>query len=309
MTRWIDFARLARLPNAFTIVSNVLVAQLFFAGSWSWQLLFVVPISLACYFYGMLRNDLLDLDADRAARPERPLPSQAVSVISAKRITQVLLVLAFGGGLAFSLLTGEYVFLVLLLLLLGLTEIYNRGAKEYWFGNLVMGGCRTVNALLVTSHLFSDAQLVDGWKSPWLYAAGIGAYVVGVTQFARNEEGVSKVRDLLVGLSIMIAGLALVFVVSTQTAAIVNARDQLMLLAIFAALLMPVIRSCSAALLNPQPGLVQRSIGTCLRSIIVVDAFACYVLRTTQPWMAILIMLMLLPNLLLSLKIRASWRG
>ena len=86
--------RIVRLPNVITAASNSL-AGAFCAGvalkDWP-TLAGLAFVSMAIYASGILFNDLFDLEEDRRERPERPLPSGAVSVRTVAILGIVLMV-------------------------------------------------------------------------------------------------------------------------------------------------------------------------------------------------------------------------
>jgi len=299
-------AKLVRLPNAFTVISNVLTAPLFFAGSWDWHLIWLLPISLASYGYGMVRNDILDYSRDCELRSDRPLPRELVSIGFAKRLAGALLLVMALLGAGFFLVTREVAFVLCLASLFVCMEWYNRHAKHYWYGGVVMGACRLFNILMVSSYLI--VWTPDVFLRPWplAYPVAVGLYVFGVTQFARNEEGTSRWGDLISGLLLILLSIGMLFWAVAEKSVLANGRNTVLLFVVFLALLMPVFRACLAALLNPAPSLVQRSVGVCLRSLIVLDAFAVYLLAPDQPWQSLLVLLLLVPNLAVGLRIRSS---
>jgi len=77
-----DYLILVRLPNLFTLPSNVLVGY-FMVSSMTMtsyvQILLLVTISILLYCVGLILNDLCDYSIDKKERPDRPLASGKVS--------------------------------------------------------------------------------------------------------------------------------------------------------------------------------------------------------------------------------------
>jgi len=151
----------------------------------------------------MVWNDFFDVVQDRRERPHRPIPSGRIS----RRAAGVLAILLSAAGLGFAggcwpavgpapaALVGGILFFVLL---------YNGWLKRTPLGPLGMGACRFLNVLLGLS--------VAGWPTePWmLHLAGVvGAYIAGVTWFARKEAAASDRRQLSAALGIMLLAAAL----------------------------------------------------------------------------------------------------
>ena len=84
----LPYLRLFRISNIFTVIADTTAAFLLVHGSLSpaggWLSLMVA--SCLIYTAGMILNDVFDLEVDQQQRPERPLPSGAIPVTTAKRL-------------------------------------------------------------------------------------------------------------------------------------------------------------------------------------------------------------------------------
>jgi 4-hydroxybenzoate polyprenyltransferase len=140
-------------------------------------------LSLA-YVGGMFLNDAFDAEIDARERPERPIPSGRVSRgevfgVGFGLLGTAVALLALGAALrrvpAPAVLAGA--------VLAGLVVLYDVRHKGTVWAPVVMGGCRA--ASYVTAGLAAGgtlgAPLVAG-------ALGLGAYVVGLTFVARQEN-------------------------------------------------------------------------------------------------------------------------
>ncbi len=296
----IRVARLIRLPNGFAVLSNILAAQLVFGGTWDQSLWFVIPMSLAFYFAGMIGNDLSDVEQDRQFRPERVLPTGALSLAFAVRTCWLLNLLGFGIAIAFSLFIGSIVPLMLGGLLFGLIALYNGHAKHHWYGFVVMAACRIVNIYFVASHLLPGPEGLRWVFAPHLYPIGVGLYVGGVTWFASREEEVSS-RGILLSASLLAIAGVVVIVLGGFDQLPIRAQQQRMMGGILLVLIMlPLIRTTLQAIIDPSPIYVQRTVGVALRSIIILDAFVCLMVALDQRWMAISVACLLVPHFMLS---------
>lgn len=151
------------------------------------DILSVAAISMFLYWFGMATNDIFDLEKDRRAAPQRPLPSGRLHLSQAWAAANVLAL----GALVLSVplrVSGP----VLGILILALA--YNTGGKNLpVLGNLLMGGCRAGNLLL-------GAAAALGWdragseERVLLAASILGLYVAGVTAVSLREERKHRVR-------------------------------------------------------------------------------------------------------------------
>ena len=84
----LPYLRLFRISNIITVIADTTAAFLLVQGSLSpaggWLSLMVA--SCLIYTAGMILNDVFDLEVDQQQRPERPLPSGAIPVTTAKRL-------------------------------------------------------------------------------------------------------------------------------------------------------------------------------------------------------------------------------
>jgi len=170
------------------------------------RVLLLLPLVSVCLFsFGMLTNDLLDLERDRRLAPSKPLPSGRVRT-SRAIVAGVLLAAA---AIALSLRCSAWLPTVGVIVL---ALLYNAGGKRVpLLGNLLMGGCRAGNLLVGAaaastplapaaseapppSHLVVPDALREG---PVLAAAAIvGLYVAGVTAVSVLEEHPERRRRL-----------------------------------------------------------------------------------------------------------------
>lgn len=197
--RMLDFARLVRLPNAFTAMADICLGALV-TGALPERLvpfLCLLVASTLLYSAGMVWNDYFDLDQDKRERPFRPLASGRVSLGLAAVLGSVLMVL----GLAFAFLAARPAF-YLGLALVAAIFLYDGVLKKTWAGPVLMGACRFFNVLL---GLAVTGQAPGTWCVA--LALVVGIYIAGVTWFARTEAHVSNRNLLMIGAGLMLAGL------------------------------------------------------------------------------------------------------
>ena len=172
--------QLSRVSNTPTVVSNSVAGSVLASTAADAGTVTVVAGAMALFYTaGMILNDLLDFDVDVRERPERPLPSGAVSRPAA--LTAVISL--FVAGEALLLLEGTEPFLAGLGLL-ALIVLYDAWHKGNPLSPVLMGACR---ALVYFVAAFAVAGGV-----PLEVAAAAGVlliYIVGLTQVAKAEGG------------------------------------------------------------------------------------------------------------------------
>ncbi len=142
-----DYLRLIRLPNLFTVPSNILVGYLALITPFHidvLQLLLLATSSILLYASGLIFNDYFDIQTDLKERPYRPLPSGKISKRTACTIgvTSMLsanLAAFFAGGLDGCAISG---------LVSAIVISYNYKLKKTNFGPVAMGLARSVNVVL-----------------------------------------------------------------------------------------------------------------------------------------------------------------
>ena len=173
--------RLLRLPNLLTVPGDVLAGFLLAtstAESSRTQLLLAIPAGLLLYAAGLIFNDLFDYAEDLFDRPQRPLPSKAISRESAGAVALIFLWIA---GFLAAFIEALPVAVPLILCIFA----YDAGLKRHrLLGPALMGACRAGNLLLGAA-----AAAYAGRLSPVPIAAAVllGIYIAVVTRLARGE--------------------------------------------------------------------------------------------------------------------------
>jgi len=171
---------LARVSNTPTVVSNSVAGAVLASTAAGAETVAVVAVAMALFYTaGMILNDVLDEAVDRRERPERPLPSGAVT----RRAALAAVAGLFAAGAALLAVEGVEPFLAGLGLI-ALIVLYDAWHKGNALSPVLMGGCRAlvyvVAALAVTATV--------AWEV-WGAAAMLLLYVVGLTQVAKAEAG------------------------------------------------------------------------------------------------------------------------
>jgi 4-hydroxybenzoate polyprenyltransferase len=213
------FAQLLRIPNVFTAFADIALATavatvvLPVVGAGFWIAAILLALASGClYLAGMVWNDIFDRAEDARTRPSRPLPSGRIRLGTAIVLGIALLVF----GLAFAVLAGlpevgkstgwNYEPLVYAVGIVLAVLIYDGGLKHTPIGPVGMGSCRFLNVLLGLSTV-PEETLDFGLR---IHLAGVvGLYIVGVTWFARTEEGRSNRRHLMAAAGVIALALML----------------------------------------------------------------------------------------------------
>lgn len=180
-----DYLILIRLPNVFTVLTNILVGYFSLTGV-SEANVFHISVLMASssllYISGIVFNDYFDLATDRKERPFRPLPSGRVSRRNALVLAIVTLVAANIAALMVSVTS-----LMVSAALSAIIIAYDYGAKRGRFGPSVMGMARFLNVFLGAS-----PALLLATGLPWttvFAASAMFAYVYSITLLSRREAG------------------------------------------------------------------------------------------------------------------------
>lgn len=297
-----DYAKLMRVANVFTAISNVWMGMVVAAGTLPGKLAISVTLTSALlYLAGMVLNDVFDAELDARERPERPIPSGRVSLSIARALGWTLLAAGVAAGWLASQQTPTMAPGVTSWLLAGLIVAYNAGLKQSSLGPLVMGACRFANVLLglsVGSELLQWRFIpADVNITP---AIAMGVYIWGVSWFARSEVLQSDRRMLTMASIGTMLGLAILAAMPFAQSSI---GEQLVIeplgwIVLWIVVTGSILRRMVVAILQPAPKNVQRAVGHAILSIIVIDAAIC--LGFATPFWALAILALLAPAMLLA---------
>lgn len=272
MSRFLDYARLVRVPNAFTAMADICMGALVtgdLVEHWArFGVLLLCSVSL--YSAGMVWNDYFDLAQDQKERPFRPLASGRVSLATAVRLGVFLMAAGVAlAGLA-DLGTGglRWRSLPVAIALVGAIFLYDAWLKKTLAGPVAMGACRFLNVLLGLS-------VGSQWTGAWGLALAlvVGLYITGVTLFARTEATESNPLPLVIGAGLMLGGLLLALTVPPMAEYAGRGMQSAplfpYLLAGFAFFIgIPVVK----AIRHPLPRHVQRAVTRCILGLVILDA-------------------------------------
>lgn len=179
MTKTKAYLSLARISNAPTVLSNVLVGVAL-AAPLSPDLR-LPGVMLAIFFFytaGMFLNDVCDANLDAKERPERPIPS---GVVSKREAILVVVALFVAGVLLLSLWSVHA--LLAAFALVGWILLYDFWHKGNPISPLIMGLCR--GTVYVVAFLTFHSTLTTPL---WIAAGWMVLYILSLTWIARSEN-------------------------------------------------------------------------------------------------------------------------
>ena len=288
-SRLLAFAQLLRLPNVFTAFADILMAGCAVGTiSSEWGSTVCLLVASGClYLFGMVLNDLCDHREDERLRSFRPLPSKRIGTRTAWLVAIALLI----GGLLFARWANRFTaetFTIAAILTLAII-LYDSLLKHYWIGPVAMGSCRFLNVLLGSLAFAPDTiEFV-----PWHLASVVGLYIVGVTWFARTEEGDSRKLHLGGAAAVMALAVGLAVTVPLHLPEGQCPFYFPYLLALFGFV---VGTPVAAAIRNPTPKNVQAAVKRSIFGLVLLDAILA---AAFVGWPGLLIVLLLLPALAL----------
>jgi 4-hydroxybenzoate polyprenyltransferase len=149
-----DYLILVRLPNLFTLPTNVLVGYAIVSPITMTsyiQVLLLVTISILLYCVGLILNDIYDYNIDKKERPNRPLPSGKVSRRAAIGLVITFSILALSLSFIISVTT-FVISSIILITIIG----YDKFLKKTRAGPFTLGAARVMNVLLGASVDFGN---------------------------------------------------------------------------------------------------------------------------------------------------------
>lgn len=263
--------QLFRVPNLLTVpgdaISGFLLAQAagLSATRPHLRMALAAAVSLLIYAAGLLWNDWFDLSEDLRERPTRPLPSGRLHAGHVALAANVLV----AASIAVAAVAGRPTLWVAVVL--GAVVLaYDMGLKRLpLIGPLAMGCCRGLSVLVGAAGLGADGLT----RAPVIAAAaGITLYVAAVTWLARGETRPRDVTTQRVAIAAAFVAWIAAVAVTLVAAGAVEWRWRWAML-VPTALAGLWLTTCLVGLgRQPQPRVVQGTIGSLIRGIILVQA-------------------------------------
>ncbi len=214
-------------------------------------------VATAClYAGGIVFNDVFDAELDRVERPERPIPSGAISVRNASLLGTTLLIVGVIFGFLASVASG-----ILAAGIAVFALIYDLYAKHHtWLGPMNMGFCRGLNLLLGLSIIPLALQE--------FFFVGLVPliYIFAVTHISQGEVHGGKKKNLYRAgaLYLTVGGSILWFAIERQTILAAS----LFILAFMLAILSPLAKAIG----QPSGKNIGKAVKAGVISLIIMDA-------------------------------------
>ncbi len=220
---------------------------------------------------GMALNDVADKDVDARERPERPIPSGAISLATAWALSLGMMAL----GLAL-LAAAHPLSACVGLALCAAIFAYNFLLKGGPLGPAAMGLCRALNLLTGMSLAWNGVPSALP-RTAWLALFSLWAYIALVTYLARDEVGGNSQRRA----KLYLGGLGVWFGGWAVTAIVWYRAEHLLALAwlALALLLRSPLKNLAT---DPSPKHTGKMVGMMLRFVPLVDVLG--MLANGVPW-------------------------
>jgi 4-hydroxybenzoate polyprenyltransferase len=214
-----SWAKLVRFPAVFTVIAQVAAAFLLVAGTAEpiARLIVITAAAVSLYWFGMIGNDLCDLEEDRRERPTRPLASEEISVRAARAAAWGLMILGVALATASGLIPSKsapttYGPAIVAIAIAVCVGLYNGLLKKTLMAPMLMGICRALCFLLGAAPLVmvNAANMVDPihWFAPHVLAVaiGMGVYIMGITLISTTETTGGQKSPIAFGTAIALLG-------------------------------------------------------------------------------------------------------
>jgi 4-hydroxybenzoate polyprenyltransferase len=196
MASFIDYFRLIRLPNLFTVPSNILVGiSLGSDQTFSITMVMQIITSILLYIGGVALNDYFDFEEDKKQRPNRPLASGRIPKLNALFLATI----AFGTSLLIAYYIGPLSFSISILLIVTIFG-YDYYLKNSLIGPIVMATARVLNILLGLS---TYSNTISYNSVTGLVLSDSFLYIFGISLISRSETH-PKISKLSIGLVFII---------------------------------------------------------------------------------------------------------
>jgi 4-hydroxybenzoate polyprenyltransferase len=194
-----QYLLLIRLPNTFTVPSNILTGYFAIiapAYAHSLQLFILILSSVLIYIAGTVFNDYFDVGIDLKERPYRPLP--AGTITKQKAFVIAMLSLVSANILAFAV---NWSSLVISAILSATVISYDYRLKNTAIGPITMGSARFLNVFLGASPalfvLLADNN--NNFFVRMIFASlSIFLYVLAISLLSRKEINGMQTRRTII---------------------------------------------------------------------------------------------------------------
>ena len=288
---------LLRIPNLFTVPSNILAGYFSVAQSLPpnlSDLSLLVASSVLFYISGIIFNDYFDIEVDRKERPFRPLPSKKVSKRAAFVAATISMVAA--NGLAFTVSTLSFTVAIILSVII---LSYDYRLKQTIVGPVVMGSARTLNMLLGASAIIPatiSLPNVLAEQRLTILSISVFLYVLSITLLSRMEIGPMKQARSVILPFIVIFGVIAIIIIAAGLR--VFQVDVVVSLSLFVGI---IIVTFKRTIFEGSSTNIQKAIKILVLSIIVLDSI--FISGTFGLYYGLPILFLIVPPIFISRKL------
>lgn len=261
--------RLMRPANIVTAISDILagitIAKYTTNANWSQlslsSMLLLVASTIGLYGGGVVMNDVFDAELDKIERPERPIPSGAVTKKTAALSGLFLLL----GGILAALFVHPGAFLsssaYLAVAIAIAAVVYDKwGKHQFYIGPVNMGICRGFNLLLGISIL--PAALSAYWALGFVPVV----YIAAITMISRGEVHGSKKTPLISAVALYALVICTIGYIAFKNLTLLYAALFLMLFSFM------IFLPLQNAIRNPEGRLIGKAVKAGVIALIVMNA-------------------------------------
>jgi len=267
--------RLIRVPNLFTAAGDPLCGFLIAGGlahlGESLAHLFTVCwISFFVYIFGLITNDMADIQEDMQGRPNRPLPSGAISGKEAFAAVQI----CFWAAVIPSLINIRLFCLTLILFACVYAYNFHVKRKKYG-GSAIMAMCRVLSFCLGITAV-RDIGFFSGMTA-LIFGVGIFLYIFGLTEAAADETSHTASRKggraLLTG-ALLCSGVVLIdsIILFGKHDVVFHNFSALSAILLLVFFLGTAFWGYQLTLYHSAPAKIQHAIGVLIRAILLMHA-------------------------------------
>jgi 4-hydroxybenzoate polyprenyltransferase len=292
-----DYLLLFRLPNLFTVPSNIMAGYFSVASSSTANLsnlALLIMSSVLLYISGIVFNDYSDIEIDRRERPFRPLPSGKVPKRTAFIAATISMVVA--NFLAFMVSTLSFTIVIILSLIV---LSYDFRLKQTVAGPVIMGTARTINVLFGSSAILTTGMLLS-YTLPQLRLTVVSIsaflYVVSISLLSKMEIGPKRSRLTLIGPFILIFGVIAIIVIASLFR--IFHIELILSLVLFVGI---ISITCKQTVSERSSMSIQRAIKILVLSIIVLDSI--FISGTVGLIYGLSTLLLIIPSIFLARKL------
>jgi 4-hydroxybenzoate polyprenyltransferase len=290
-----QYLLLVRLPNIFTVPSNILagyfaVIPVSYANVLQLSLLMLSSILL--YIAGIVFNDFFDIKTDLIERPNRPLPSGRVPKQNALIIAIVSMISANIFASAASTIS-----FVICAILSAIVIGYDYRLKNTIIGPITMGGARSLNIILgASTTLFAILAYSSNSLVRIIFVSlSLFFYILAISLLSRKEAGdVIETRHTIVGSFLIIFSLILSIVFAGLLANLLKI-DFLVNLILFSAIMVITYKQTN---IHRDSSAIQKAIKHLVISIIILDSI--FISGTAGLFYGLVSLFLVVPSIFLS---------